>query len=767
MSARQQARLRQARGLELMEPVPSPERSEAEESEEEDEQAMQRASKPATFAALVDSSSDGDSDESEENTDGSGSDGGDELAARTKRLPSDPRGLEAAAVPKPSLSFCSSHGGAAADDDDDDALLDGLISQLSGAAINGGAAAAAAGGGGGDASALDALLACDPRALSVDAEMRRKFGAGAAAAAADADAAAAAAAEQRGGAGGGARRRRGRAAAPARGGAAAALGNRRLLLGPPKEDWSRPPSLVGGGLGMERAAPPAWLPRRQRAAHGGGAQWFAYRWSEEYARAQQRFEAAQATADPNNVALLLWQAPHHADALLQLGMVYAHTGQMDHASEFVRRCLYVLECAVLEPCKLASGRVRMDVTHPPNATLFGALFRHAQQCSMMGCRRTAMEVSHLLLSLDPIGDPMGALLCVDCHALACKEGRFVLSLAASGLPIGFSPALLEMDWAARGGSGGGGGGGALDPSDASPDTSTAGGSDVSDGAPLVTVADLPGLALSAALAHLDAGDAAAARAAARRALRRFPAALEPLLAAAGAPHARTQAHPVDWKSVFRSAHFGGAAARLAAAGGGGGVAHPLAHLCAIYAARAGELWRRDDTQELLYDGAGLALQGAGGGGSGGGGGGGGGGVGQGDAGADDACCEEEREVLARAYRLKDSPLLKYLALSPADFSDAAAYQQLPHDVNILNPALAAPQMLPPGRRLRGAGAALDAQLRQHGAMRAFAAGGAGGGGGGGGTLDPSAPLAELLWRSLLPWNTMETPRNPPPRGAPL
>jgi Transcriptional repressor TCF25 len=66
-------------------------------------------------------------------------------------------------------------------------------------------------------------------------------------------------------------------------------------------------------------------------------QWFTYKWSSDYARTQRAFETVQATADPNNLAILVSQCPHHTDALLQLAMVFAHTGQMDRASEFIRR----------------------------------------------------------------------------------------------------------------------------------------------------------------------------------------------------------------------------------------------------------------------------------------------------------------------------------------------------------------------------------------------------------------------------------------------
>lgn len=61
---------------------------------------------------------------------------------------------------------------------------------------------------------------------------------------------------------------------------------------------------------------------------------------------------------------------------------------------------------------------------------------------MMGGARTALEVGRLLLSLDPLGDPMGCLLALDTHALASRQGQFVVELYNSRLPIGWSPSML-------------------------------------------------------------------------------------------------------------------------------------------------------------------------------------------------------------------------------------------------------------------------------------------------------------------------------------
>lgn len=61
---------------------------------------------------------------------------------------------------------------------------------------------------------------------------------------------------------------------------------------------------------------------------------------------------------------------------------------------------------------------------------------------MMGGARTALEVGRLLLSLDPLGDPMGCLLALDTHVLASRQGEFLVELYQSRLPVGYSPSVL-------------------------------------------------------------------------------------------------------------------------------------------------------------------------------------------------------------------------------------------------------------------------------------------------------------------------------------
>ena len=135
-------------------------------------------------------------------------------------------------------------------------------------------------------------------------------------------------------------------------------------------------------------------------------------------------------------------------------MVLAHSGQMDHASALVRRSLFALESAYSEPFRggllrsASEGGIRSRLDGAPdsgkaNAVYWAALFRHMQMTGMMGCTRTALEVSRLILSLDPVGDPMAVLLCIDYYALASKQPKVLQALLGSNLPVGYSPHFLE------------------------------------------------------------------------------------------------------------------------------------------------------------------------------------------------------------------------------------------------------------------------------------------------------------------------------------
>lgn len=144
---------------------------------------------------------------------------------------------------------------------------------------------------------------------------------------------------------------------------------------------------------------------------------------------------------------------------------------------------------------------------------------------------------------------------------------------------------------------------------------------------------------------------------------------------------------------------------------------------------------------------------------------------------------DETEALGTAYR-EGSPLHKYLDLVVTDFSDEG-FARLPADANILDPQLMGRNFmnqrmrvqLPPGmgnnnrRDLPEGIDALQAFVRELGHLEEEAhvlrRGQARNRLQAGrrthrGNLNPEAPLAQLLWQTLLPWNVFPTPSNPPP-----
>lgn len=158
--------------------------------------------------------------------------------------------------------------------------------------------------------------------------------------------------------------------------------------------------------------------------------------------------------------------------------------------------------------------------------------------------------------------------------------------------------------------------------------------------------------------------------------------------------------------------------------------------------------------------------------------------------------ELEMDVLARAYNSRSSPIHKYLDLAVSDFVEEG-FALLPQDANILDPRLMGPNFMNERVRFRlpagpaagggggglggvGLGAGLDELLAMaldlgHGDRRAVAMRGMGDGVGGRrqqqggprrGNLDPRAPLLQLFWQSLLPWNVFPTLSRPVPRPPP-
>lgn len=111
--------------------------------------------------------------------------------------------------------------------------------------------------------------------------------------------------------------------------------------------------------------------------------------------------------------------------------VFQHHGQMDHASDCIKRCMYVLELAWADQFDVTKGNCRMDFHVEHNDAFYRALFLLTKQVGRRGCMRSAFETAKLLLGLDPQGDPMNILLAIDYYALTSRQCQFLVDLCGS------------------------------------------------------------------------------------------------------------------------------------------------------------------------------------------------------------------------------------------------------------------------------------------------------------------------------------------------
>ena len=189
--------------------------------------------------------------------------------------------------------------------------------------------------------------------------------------------------------------------------------HRKLIFGSPKDDWPQPSSFVNGGICMKEVS------QKMSKESTSGFSIFEIQWSDDYRTQHNEFVGVQGSGDANQLCYFISRHPNHSEALLQLAMVFARTGQMDRASELVRRCLYILETSHSEKFKPFAEPCLLDISREENKVYFSSLFRHMQISGMLGCPKVASAVGKYLLSLDPWGDPLGTLLFLDHYFISC------------------------------------------------------------------------------------------------------------------------------------------------------------------------------------------------------------------------------------------------------------------------------------------------------------------------------------------------------------
>nr|CCA24852.1 conserved hypothetical protein [Albugo laibachii Nc14] len=323
---------------------------------------------------------------------------------------------------------------------------------------------------------------------------------------------------------------------------------RKTLMVTPDASWSRPPSFIGGGIRWARCGRP------EGECWDECCEYFQVVWSSEYEKSSKMFQTVQSFHDPQALAEFLQRNPYQLEALLQMSRVYQHHGQMDQATDCIKRCIYALELSWSEHFDVSNGRSRMDYHMETNTTFYKALFLYMQQAGRRGCVKSAFELARMIFSLDPHGDPMSVVLAMDYYALASRQYTFILELMDANIPAIDRLSSCESS----------------------------------------SLSTLPNLQLSSALAmfHSEKEEASEQLA---KALLMYPSVLGLLL-----ENCNGKSSSETWRSILEDSRFADARPLEEASA--------LAHVLSIYVLRHAQLWKSEDVLRFLLQGAKLATE---------------------------------------------------------------------------------------------------------------------------------------------------------------
>lgn len=159
-----------------------------------------------------------------------------------------------------------------------------------------------------------------------------------------------------------------------------------------------------------------------------GIQWFVFEHSVAYRQLQHKFLTAVESMDSDNIIKIINQQPYHVDSLIQMSELCKMSDDHAMASELIEHAILALETAFHTSFSLTTGNSRLDYRRQENRALFIVLFKHAQYLEGRACSRTALEVAKLILTFDPLNDPLAMILVIDYYALRAKQYEWLVQL---------------------------------------------------------------------------------------------------------------------------------------------------------------------------------------------------------------------------------------------------------------------------------------------------------------------------------------------------
>ncbi|TIB75946.1 DUF654-domain-containing protein [Wallemia mellicola] len=272
-------------------------------------------------------------------------------------------------------------------------------------------------------STLKAFLGIDPKQLDASAEMKKMFGAKVVSSATSMNSYG-----------------MGRQGRNQRAQAAFMKAMPRSHLAKYKPTWPPPTVAKLDGIGMRTLTLDEMKDWRVRhnlddsfnlggSGNSGDGNWWTFVHEPQYKSVQRQFLDATGSFDPNTLMALLQVYPYHVDTLNQVSEVFRMQGDNSNASDFTERVLFAIERAFPTNFNVLSGQCRLDFDRVENRSIWLALTRLINHLCMKGCWRTAFEYAKLMLSLDPLTDPYGALNWIDFLAVKAGQHDWIIRLA--------------------------------------------------------------------------------------------------------------------------------------------------------------------------------------------------------------------------------------------------------------------------------------------------------------------------------------------------
>ncbi|CAF2071437.1 unnamed protein product [Rotaria magnacalcarata] len=184
----------------------------------------------------------------------------------------------------------------------------------------------------------------------------------------------------------------------------------------PKIGW---PSFFKLGLSMKPSSPLS-----ETTLTSGN--YFQFEYEKDYQRLQIQFFDSVDQHNLQGIMDILRYYPYHIDSLIHLSDVSRMQDDTPTAVDLIERALYSFQQSFHPLFSIIRGECRLEYRIQANRSFFISLFKNIIFIGERGCSRTALEFCKVLLSLDPIDDPLAILLLLDYYAIRSEEYNYLI-----------------------------------------------------------------------------------------------------------------------------------------------------------------------------------------------------------------------------------------------------------------------------------------------------------------------------------------------------